>query len=414
MQQGRPIPTPEDAGEAADGAPDGATDAVVGGPLQLRFESIALEGTPRAITDFAFVPGTQEFLLLEKGMGDARYGARVLHYLLEGKTARLLGSFGLPSSYDYHDCGLISVAFDPDFQANHLVYFAYCDSHDFSVVSRHLFDSTNYDSIEQSAAQVLRVGQENAPNAWHNVGDIGFDRDGNLWALFGEKNDAQQAQDPSTGLGSVVRVKPRRSAEAGYEQVPSNPFVGQPGRDPNVVAYGLRSPWRGTLDRWGRLWIGDVGLEEFEEINVLGSWVGTNFGWPLLSGPCEKDCSGLADPVVFWTHDLNTWPALEDPDAEPTARRVPWVGLEYVAGDNDRYEGRFDRRVLYGDFCGGWVRAIELDQDGQVRYDGHAGHLAGATGWAQADDGYVYATTYGNCFTGPYRAGGFYRALLAQ
>ena len=409
------------AGPQPDGAapvnPESGADVDPGqvappAPLHLAFEEIYLEGTPTAITDFAFIPGTREFLLLQKGKGDGNFGAAVFHYSLEGDTARLIGGFELDASYDFHDCGLISLAFDPDFANNAYVYFGYCESRDDSVVSRHLFDPTNYALANSSRAVVIRLGEDNAPQAWHNIGSIGFDGEGNLWALVGEKDDSPRAQELSNPLGSVIRVRPRRGVdESGYETVSSNPFVGLAGRDANIVAYGLRSPWRGNLDQRGRLWIGDVG-GDFEEVNVLGAFDGQNFGWDQHDGVCTGPCVGVSDPVASWTNALDTWPALEDPDVEPTQRRVVWTGLEYEPVENDPYDGRFDQRMLYGNFCGGGVRSMTLNGEGRVVYDEHAGHMAHATAWRQGADGFVYASAYGNCFTTAYLDGRFVRAVL--
>jgi glucose/arabinose dehydrogenase len=65
---------------------------------------------------------------------------------------------------------------------------------------------------------------------------------------------------------------------------------------PEIWAYGLRNPFRANVDGCtGDVFIGDVGLDSFEEVNVLRpSDSGVNFGWPLLEGNrCwEDDCAG--------------------------------------------------------------------------------------------------------------------------
>jgi glucose/arabinose dehydrogenase len=380
-------------------------------PLKLAFEEIALETAPRALTELRFIPGTNEFLLMEKP-------GTVLHYRLEGNTALHLGGFVLAGVDDYHDCGLISLAFDPDFASNGYVYFGYCMNRDFSVISRHVFDAADYGSIEATAAEVIRVGMDDAPNAWHNIGSIGFDAEGYLWALFGEKNDGPQAQDRTNNLGAVIRIDPRKGPdESGYQAVPSNPFamVTQDGGvSPDIVAHGLRSPWRGHLDSRGALWIGDVGGQR-EEVNRLPRFDGSNFGWPVQDATCTApECSTFREPLITWTRAANHPFLLEDPDTAPTTRRVVWVGLEYRSTASDPYEGRFTGRLVYGDFCAGWVRAAGVDAEGRLVYDAFAGHLDGVTSWDQAADGFAYVATYGNCHATPYRPGKVFRAVLGD
>lgn len=398
------------AGSGGSGGSD-ETDAGDAPPFSLTFETITLEGTPQAITDFAFIPGSDgQFLLLEKS-------GRVRHYALEGQAASLLGEVQLDGVFEEQDCGLIALAFDPDFEDNGYLFFGYCDSWDYDAVSRHVFDPDDYTLLNSSRAPILRVGESDAPRPWHNVGSIGFDAEGNLWALFGENADDPRAQELDNLMGTVVRVRPRRGAdEEGYKTPGDNPFFGMDPTREETVAYGLRSPWRGAMDRHGRLWIGDVG-GDYEELNMLAEWTGVNFGWPDYNGPCDGDCGGTQESVLSWNNSPETWPALDDVDAEPTQRRSVWVGAEYragLAGAEDPYGGTLEGKMLYGDFCGGWVRAIEVDALGVTRDDAHLGHLAQVTSMRQGPDGYLYATTYGNCSTFPYQPGRLVRAVPAR
>jgi glucose/arabinose dehydrogenase len=63
----------------------------------------------------------------------------------------------------------------------------------------------------------------------------------------------------------------------------SNPFVGRSGYRPEIWAYGLREPWRFSFDRaTGDLWVGDVGQDRYEEIDLVRP--GENFGWNVYEG----------------------------------------------------------------------------------------------------------------------------------
>ncbi|MEL7208181.1 MAG: PQQ-dependent sugar dehydrogenase, partial [Actinomycetota bacterium] len=104
------------------------------------------------------------------------------------------------------------------------------------------------------------------------------------------------------GSPSVLR---RRS-------ISSIPFTDDDGRT-EIWAYGLRNPWRFSFDRVsGDLWIGDVGQNEIEEIDLLRSTDGepagrgANLGWNLMEGSEEFAGSEPPDhvgPVFDYAHE---------------------------------------------------------------------------------------------------------------
>ena len=232
--------------------------------------------------------------------------------------------------------------------------------------------------------EILTLGDETAETSMHNVGALNMDADGNLWALFGEKYQSRRnAQDLSNGLGALLRIVPSREpGVVGYEAADGNPFADVPEASPDIFAYGLRSPWTGFRDSRGRFWIGDVGEDGWEEISVVTA-PGQNFGRPIWEGPAcrAEDCDpgDMVFPVRSWNHDRGHEFELDDPDVEPTVVRVAWVGMEYLDRGNDRYDGHFTSLVVYSDICLGWIRGIELGDDGSILRDGHIGHLPYST-----------------------------------
>jgi glucose/arabinose dehydrogenase len=377
-----PVQAPTvDAGAPTGPAPD----------IELTTEELELAEPLDRPAALAFVPGSDdEVLILEQRR-------RVGHYRIEGDRVELLGSFQPPEVFSGRDCGLISLAFDPDFQDNGLLYVATCLSQQSSGVFRFLFDPEDPTATAESMTEIIVVGDERAQYGIHNVGSIGFDADGNLWALFGDKTDGRNARATDNNLGGVVRIVPNRDPDgSGYEPTAGNPYD----ENPDLYAHGLRSPWRGVMDPFGRLWVGDVGEDSVEEVNLIVP--GGYHGWPDDEGPCTGDCSGRVDPVVSWEQEDDAPYVLDDVDAAPTTRRVGWIGGYYDAerAGADPYDGELDDRLLFGDMCSGFLRLLEVDGEGAIVHDVHAGHLRYMTGVAQAPDGHFYVTTYGSCGAG--------------
>jgi glucose/arabinose dehydrogenase len=386
-----------EAGESSETSNDGTTeggttDEPVDPERRLEFVPITTDEPLVRATDLRFLPGSDELLVLSKD-GD------VGHYVLGDDGARMLGRFVVPNIHTPSDCGLISVAIDPEFEDNRLFYVGLCLSREDSAIYRfELVD--DYEAVVDTRAEVMVVGHPSASQPWHNIGSMGFDAGGNLWALFGDKTVAQSSQDPTENLGSIVRIVPDRSPDgSGYEPAVDNPFYGDPERSWDIWAMGLRSPWKGLLDAKGRYWVGDVGSKEFEEINLVTEG-GQNLAWPLFEGLCtDDDCSDYVDPVAVWPHAPHAYIG-DDEQATASTSRVAWVGVAYEDRGNDPYDGWLTGKVLFGDSCVGYVRALEADDSGNIVSDEHVGHIVSPTGWDQGPDGHIYVVTYGGCGSG--------------
>lgn len=383
-----------EGGEGTGGQAAGAGGSASTERFSLSFEEIELDRGPKLVTHFAFLPSSYEFLATTQR-------GRVLHYVLEGDSSRLLGAFDIAEVYADNDCGLVSVTPDPEFEETGFIYLGYCDSFTHSGIFRYQFDPTDYDEIPNTKVEVLRVGDDSAVKAVHGIGRMNFDRDGNLWTSFGEHGLGFPARDPTTPLGAVLRLRPRQ--DGGYDAPnPPNPTFPGSSEVPLVYAFGLRSPWTGSLDASGRYWVADVGHvgdNSFEEINLV-TQPGLDFGWDLRQGPCQENCSGQTDPIRSWKRRPIGELELEDPELEARTSRVGWVGVEYRETDRDRYDGRMHGKVLYGDMCLGFLRGIEVDQNSNVVFDQHLGHLSGASAWQIGPDGYIYASIYARCTNG--------------
>ncbi len=401
-------------------------------PFKLSFQEIKLESPHKGFTDFKFIPGTKnEFLVLEQE-------GRVTQYRLEDDTAQRIGYFQVENVVSSTECGLLTLAFDPDFQTNHFLYLGYCpdlptlfegenivrtQNDQFFRIGRFVFDPAGYESGKTvEGMDIITVGDLLAPFPvpQHTGGAMGFEPDGTMWAFFGERLAREVAQDWNDLRGSMVRIIPNRDpGGSGYTPANGNLFLNAPAKSPIVYAKGFRNPWRALLDSKGRYWVADPGEAVAEEIDVV-TRAGQNFGWPYYQGPCFIDlreaafCRPFTDPIRYWDHTFEYPFFVEDPEAIRTPARVAWVGMEYLDKGNDRYGGQMTNRVTYGEMCVGWVRAIQVSDLGQILEDRFIGHLPGITSWDQEPDGYMYAASYGTCEYDRPQVGRLYRAVPEQ
>ncbi|HSF85816.1 MAG TPA: PQQ-dependent sugar dehydrogenase [Acidimicrobiia bacterium] len=246
--------------------------------------------------------------------------------------------------------GLLGLAFDPAFAASGKFYVNYTGSGNATRVSEFTVEGGVADP--DSERVLLRIDQ---PASNHNGGMIAFGPDEQLWIGMGDgggSNDRYgHGQRPTTLLGSMLRIDPDRGElddpEGFQYAVPEdNPFVDEGGAGLlEVWAYGLRNPWRFSFDGMD-LWIGDVGQNGREEINVIdiATGAGANFGWPrfegsacYLSSTCNDE--GLVAPIVEYPHDEG---------CSVTG------GYVYRGSEIPELTGHY----FFGDYCSGWVRSL--------------------------------------------------------
>ncbi len=204
--------------------------------------------------------------------------------------------------------GLLGMAFSP---SGNSLYLSYTDLQQNSQIVQ--YPMSGQEVLEDQARTVLSVPQ---PACNHNGGAIAFGPDGYLWLGFGDGGGSDDqfghGQNLDSLLGAMLRIDPSaNTTQAEYSIPADNPFS-RGGGLPEIWAYGARNPWRFSFDiETGNLWIGDVGQNEWEEVNVVqpnnqGSQ-GINLGWPLFEG--NERFSGtdtpqnLRFPDFAYSHD---------------------------------------------------------------------------------------------------------------
>jgi glucose/arabinose dehydrogenase len=258
--------------------------------------------------------------------------------------------------------GLLGLAFEPDFGhagANRF-YVNYTDTNGNTVIAEYRVSADDPNIADPTSARVLlHIAQ---PFANHNGGDLVFGPDRMLYAGLG---DGGSGGDPmgngqrlDTLLGKLLRLDPL-GVEGSSLAPADNPFANRSGARPEIWSFGLRNPWRFSFDRaTGDLWIGDVGQNAYEEVDLAraggGSGRGLNFGWNRMEGahcyPSGDSCdrSGLTLPVAEYGHDQ---------------------GCAVVGGYVDRAPdaGPLAGVYLFSDNCSGRIWGISSAADGPQR-----------------------------------------------
>ena len=263
--------------------------------------------------------------------------------------------------------GLLSVAFHPDYEENGLFYVNYTnDAGDTRVVEYR----AEAGAATGRSRPLLAVDQ---PYANHNGGQLAFGPDGLLYVGMGDGGSGgdpeNRAQDLGSRLGKLLRLD-----------------VDQRGAEWEIVAYGLRNPWRFSFDRLtGDLWIADVGQDALEEIDfVPAAEVGEllNFGWDAFEGTAvfeDKEPSPdgrLVEPISEYTHEFG---------CSVTG------GFVYRGSDVER-EAR--GRYFYGDYCTGRIWSLARWQ-GEVTRRGYQFRVAQLSSFSEDADGELYLVSQG-------------------
>jgi glucose/arabinose dehydrogenase len=288
-----------------------------------------------------------------------------------GSKVRLFANISKRVGADASERGLLSMAFSPGYRKNHLVYLSYTDPNGDSRVVRY---RTNGRTLLPSTAKTLLFVKQ--PFANHNGGQLQFGPDGKLYVGYGDGGSGgdpgNRAQNPGTKLGKLLRLDVTKAKPVWQ-----------------MVALGLRNPWRFSFDRTtGDLWVGDVGQDTWEEIDyVPHAQVKPllNFGWSVYEGDAKfKDAAvgagALIKPVYVYKHGSS--------GCSVTG------GYLYRGSAVPSLKGRY----VFGDFCSGliWSGVIggaaltDVRQEGKVSQPAGFGEDASGELYIAALDGAVY------------------------
>ena len=248
----------------------------------------------------------------------------------------------------------------------------------------------------------------------HSVGSVEFGRDGALYASAGDgasfnfvdwgqdgaplnpcgdppggvgaaltpptaeggalrSQDLRTAGDPVTLDGTVIRVDPATGAA-----LPDNPSSSTDPNAKRIIASGLRNPFRITA-RPGtdELWVGDVGWNDWEEINrVMGGTGVQNFGWPCYEGAgrqsgydganlkvCEDlyaQAGAVSAPYHAYHHTSRVVPNEGCPTGSSS---MAGLEFEFATGGNS-YPAEYDGGLFFADYSRDCIWFMQRGADG--------------------------------------------------
>jgi hypothetical protein len=244
--------------------------------------------------------------------------------------------------------GLLGLVLHPGYSENGRFFVYYTDANDDAVLAELSASPDTAVADRSSERQVLFLDE---PTDRHNAGNLEFGPDGYLYVAVGDGGDGgHNGQKSETLFGTILRI----DVDSGepYAVPADNPFV-DGGGAPEVWAYGLRNPWRFSIDEEsGLMYIGDVGQADFEEIDVVAlDDPGANFGWIYMEGSmCFRAPECRDVPTIL--------PVIDYPHSE---------GCSVTGGAV--YRGvaipELDGIYFYADWCSGWIRSFRYE-DGEA------------------------------------------------
>lgn len=230
-----------------------------------------------------------------------------------------LSNTNLTSDVPQGERGLLGLAFSPNYATDRTFYVFYTaggTNGAQDVLARYHASATDPYVAETTGEVILAIPD---PFGNHNGGMIEFGKDGYLYIGTGDGGSGgdpnRNAQALTRGgkveplLGKILRIDVNTTSGMKNYGIPSdNPFMASDA--PEAFVIGVRNPWRWSFDKMtGDMWIGDVGQDQIEELDVLkaGEIKGKNLGWSMYEatscyGNYTCDPTGMTMPQFTKNH----------------------------------------------------------------------------------------------------------------
>ncbi len=288
-------------------------------------------------------------------------------------------------SIEGEERGLLSLAFHPNYASNGYFYIYYTNKSGDITIAR--YSRSAADIADSSSGVILMTIPK--PSANHNGGNLVFGADGYLYFGTGDGGSAgdpyNNAQNDTSLLGKMLRIDVNNPAPPYYSVPPSNPFEGSATARHEIIAKGLRNPWRWSFDKQtGDMWIADVGQNKWEEVDFVkaDSIINKNYGWHCFEGTHVYDTACTAQLN-------NVFPIFEYPHDNATGGSSITGGYVYRGKEFASLQGYY----ICTDYLSrnGWL--IKPDGNGGWNTTMQTGWPAGICSFGEAADGTLYATS---------------------
>jgi glucose/arabinose dehydrogenase len=253
--------------------------------LDANFTVTELQAGGLAVTGSAWAPDGSNRLFLTTKDGTVR--------ILEGGVLLPTPFMTVAGLWLGSECGLLSIAFDPNFGENGFVYF-------FMTVTASEQRIVRYRAMGNVGVEPTII-VEGLPTrgANHDGGALAFGPDGKLYWAIGDLGNSTGVGDDLASLASKVGRVNRDGS------VPTdNPFHDGTGpNDDRIFARGFRNPFTMTFRQsTADLWLNVVGTY-VEQVFVVGA--GEHGGWATYENTQPK---GYLTPVItYQTNGNNTF-----------------------------------------------------------------------------------------------------------
>ena len=222
---------------------------------------------------------------IKDGVGYLTMKEGGLYYIDERRQKTLLQDFSeIPGFVSEDEAGLLSVV-----HQDSKLFVSYTVKRDdrlLIIIDEIEMEESNLGERKQVIEIDLGTTSSEKGRIWHVGGTLIFDKSGRLYLSIGESQDDELAQNLESLNGKIIRLN-----------LESGEYV------PEIIAYGLRNPWKISFSENGDLYVADVGRSDYESLYVVDDvdpMEPYNMGWPYYEGLNVRVPGRLSSEDRLW------------------------------------------------------------------------------------------------------------------